>query len=184
MQGKSKVIIAISGLGLALSWSAITWADDLTLYYHSRPPYAAVQPNGEVAGITADIAANALAMAGISYHWEEMPSARQLVVLKENTSAACGLGWFKRPEREAFANFSAALYKYHPTVAVSRADDARFPETPSIAQLFADKRLVLLLKNGYSYGPQIDGWIKAGAPSSRTSSTRSEERRVGKECRL
>src|SRR5581483_984236 len=92
-------------IGAALLAATRAYADELTLYYHERPPYSAKQPDGSVRGITADIADKALKAAGIPYRWEDLPSARQLEVIKRNEGQACGLGWFKRPDREAFAKF-------------------------------------------------------------------------------
>ena len=147
------------------------WADDdLVIYFHQRPPYSAKQADGSVKGITADIVTQAMSVAGIPYHWEELPSARQMEVLKRDEGKACGLGWFKRPEREQFAKFSAAIYHDLPTIIVARAKDARFAGSPAIDALFADKSLTLLTKTGYSYGAEIDAKIAALKPRTRADS--------------
>jgi polar amino acid transport system substrate-binding protein len=145
--------------------------DDLVIYYHQRPPYSARQADGSVKGIIADIVTQAMSVAGIPYRWEELPSARQMAVLKRDEGKACGLGWFKRPEREAFAKFSAAIYRDLPTIVVARADDRRFAGTPSIDALFADKTLTLLTKTGYSYGGEIDQKIAAQKPRFRADAS-------------
>ena len=155
---------------LTLSGSASA-EDELTLYYHQRPPYSAKQADGSVRGITADIAAQALTVAGVPYRWEELPSARQMEVIKRNEGESCGLGWFKRPDREGFAKFTAAIYHDLPTIVVARADDARFAGTPSIDALFAEKTLTLLTKTGYSYGTEIDGKIAAQKPNARADAS-------------
>jgi polar amino acid transport system substrate-binding protein len=145
--------------------------DDLILYYHERAPYSAKQADGSVRGITADIAAKAVSAAGITYHWEDLPSARQMEVIKRAEESSCGLGWFKRPEREAFAKFSVAIYRDLPTIVAARADDSRFAGTPRLDTLFADKRLTLLTKTGYSYGAEIDGKIAAEKPNARADAS-------------
>jgi polar amino acid transport system substrate-binding protein len=148
------------------------WAeDDLVIYFHQRPPYSSKQADGSVKGITADIVTQAMSVAGIAYRWEELPSARQMEVLKRDQSKACGLGWFKRPEREAFAKFSAAIYHDLPTIVVARAKDQRFVGTPTIDALFADRTLTLLTKTGYSYGGEIDQKIADQKPNSRADSS-------------
>ncbi len=159
----------LAAMVLALACAAPVHADDaLVLYYHERPPYSAKQADGGVRGITADIAAKALHAAGIAFRWEDIPSARQLEVIKRNESQACGLGWFKRPDREAFAKFTVAIYRDLPTIVVARPDDGRFTGTPTLDKLFADKTLTLLTKTGYSYGAEIDAKITADSPTLRT----------------
>jgi uncharacterized protein (TIGR02285 family) len=155
---------------LALTGSAS--ADDaLTLYYHERPPYSAKQPDGDVRGITADIVAEVMSTAGIAYHWEDLPSARQMEVIKRDEGMACGLGWFKRPDREAFAKFSAPIYHDLPTAVVARADDKRFAGSPSLDALFRDQSLTLLTKTGYSYGVEIDAKIADLKPNARADAS-------------
>ena len=167
------MIRAACAAALALvAWAGSAQAEDeLTLYYHERPPYSAKQPDGSVRGITADIAAEALTVAGIPYRWENLPSARQMEVIKRAEGDSCGLGWFKRPDREGFAKFTAAIYHDLPTIVVARADDARFAGTPSIDALFADTALTLLTKTGYSYGTEIDGKIVAQKPNARADAS-------------
>jgi uncharacterized protein (TIGR02285 family) len=104
---------------------------------------------------------------GIAYRWEDLPSARQIEVIKRNDGQACGLGWFKRPDREAFAKFTLPIYHDLPTIVVARADDARFAGTPTLDALFHDKSLRLLTKTGYSYGAEIDAKLAADAPNLR-----------------
>jgi uncharacterized protein (TIGR02285 family) len=148
------------------------WAEDeLLIYYHQRAPYSARQADGSVKGITADIVTQAMSVAGIPYRWEELPSARQMEVLKRDQGPACGLGWFKRPEREVFAKFSAAIYRDLPTIVVARANDRRFAGMPSLDALFADKALTLLTKTGYSYGAEIDRKIADQKPTARADAS-------------
>jgi polar amino acid transport system substrate-binding protein len=163
MRGAARVFL----IGLVLLQAAPANAGDLTLYYHERPPYSARQADVSVRGLLADIADKALRAAGIAYHWEDLPSARQLEVIKRNESPACALGWFKRPEREVFAKFTAPIYHDLPTIVVARANDARFAGAPTLDALFHDKSLLLLTKTGYSYGAEIDAKIAADAPNLR-----------------
>jgi hypothetical protein len=157
---------------LLLLGSAIAHADEsLLLYYHERPPYSSKQADGSVRGITADIVVHALQQAGIDYRWQDLPSARQFEVIKRNEGMSCGLGWFKRPDREAFAKFTVAFYRDRPTIVVARADDPRFAGPPTIDALFADKTLILLTKTGYSYGGDLDQRIAAAKPNRRTDAS-------------
>jgi polar amino acid transport system substrate-binding protein len=149
-----------------------SWAeDDLVIYYHQRPPYSARQADGSVKGITADVVTQAMSVAGIPYRWEESPSARQMEVIKRDETPSCGLGWFKRPDRETFAKFSAAIYHDLPTIVVARAKDTRFAGMPSIEALFSNKALTLLTKTGYSYGAEIDAKIANQKPNARADAS-------------
>jgi uncharacterized protein (TIGR02285 family) len=162
-------------LAAALVLSAFVgkaWAEDeLIIYYHERAPYSSKQADGSVHGITADIITQAMSVAGVAYRWEELPSARQMEVIKRDEAASCGLGWFKRPDRETFAKFSAAIYHDLPSIVVARAKDTRFAGTPSIEALFADKSLTLLTKTGYSYGAALDAKIADQKPNARADAS-------------
>ncbi len=164
--------ITLAATFALLAWAGAARADDeLILYYHERVPYSAKQPDGSVHGITADIITQAMSVAGIPYRWEESPSARQMEVIKRDEAPGCGLGWFKRPDREAFAKFSAAIYRDLPTIVVARGKDTRFAGTPSIETLFADKSLTLLTKTGYSYGAALDAKIADQKPNTRVDAS-------------
>jgi len=166
---RAAFIAGVAALVLLQSASARA-EGELVLYYHERPPYAVKAADGSVRGLLADIADKAMKAAGIAYRWEDLPSARQIEVIKRDDGPACGLGWFKRPDREIFAKFTAPIYHDLPTIVVARADDARFSGTPTLDTLFRDKSLLLLTKTGYSYGAEIDGKIAALKPRTRADS--------------
>lgn len=122
-------------------------------------------------GVVAEPAAKALEAAGISFTWAAMPSARQMETIKKGDAAACGLGWFKRPDREEFALFSAPIYHDRRMVIVARLNDPRFLGDPNIEDLFKMKDLRLLTKTGYSYGAVMDEKIAANKPTRDETST-------------
>jgi hypothetical protein len=163
---RGTAILALLSI-IVLRGSPASAEPSLTLYYHERQPYSVKQPDGSVRGITADIADKVLRAAGIPYRWADLPSARQIEVIKRNEAPACALGWFKRPDREVFAKFTAPIYHDLPTIVAARADDARFAGTPMLDALFHDKTLILLTKTGYSYGAEIDAKIESEAPNLR-----------------
>ncbi|MDE2428233.1 MAG: hypothetical protein KGM99_05860, partial [Burkholderiales bacterium] len=80
--------------------------DKITLNYNERPPYIVPAADGSATGLTATPAANAFSTAGIPVTWTKIPPNRQLIVVQENKSANCAIGWFKNSERETFAKFS------------------------------------------------------------------------------
>lgn len=143
--------------------SATATAQPLTLHYQERPPYSQMRVDGGVGGLVADPAADALARAGIPFTWALTPSQRQLALIQgADSDPQCGVGWFRSDERAALGRFSAPLYRDRPLAALMRADLAPPAETSAQA-LLADRRLRLLVKEGYSYGPRLDRQIAQSA---------------------
>lgn len=145
--------------------------ENLTVYFHQRPPYSWLDDASNVVGVVAEPTAKALQLAGIDFTWAAMPSARQMETIKKGDAAACGLGWFKRPDREEFALFSAPIYHDRRMVIVARNNDPRFLGDPRIEDLFKMKELRLLTKTGYSYGATMDEKIATNKPTQDETST-------------
>jgi polar amino acid transport system substrate-binding protein len=147
-------------------------SEPVELYYFERPPYVAHRPGTtEVAGLTATPAAQAFKTAGIAHRWVELPTVRQLVTLKDSPRAACAVGWFRNPERELQFKFTRAIYRDRPTVAIARADFT--PASPTLADTLRQPRLSVLVKDGFSYGPLIDGLLAAARPERVVTSAES-----------
>lgn len=152
-------------------------ADDpaITILFHVRPPYAEFDSDHQVTGLLAAPVKAALAGAGIAAEWFEMPPARQTEEIKRSSANLCGLGWFKRPERESFAYFSAPIYHDRPTVVVARRSDDRFADGMSLQDSFRDGSRQVIVKTGYSYGAIIDRWLAALHPPTEVSAGDNEE---------
>lgn len=146
----------------------------ITIYFHVRPPYAEPGAPVGVKGLLVAPIIKAMNDAGIEAQWVEMPPARQTEAIKRGAEPACGLGWFKRPDREEYAIFTAAIYKDRPTVIVARKDDARFAAPVSLQRTFSDPRLSLLVRTGYSYGEIVDGWLQQYHPSTEETAGANE----------
>lgn len=165
---------AIVGLmGMVASHAAADQAD-VTILFHVRPPYAYFGSDRHVDGLLSAPVSAALAKAGIAAEWVEMPPARQTEEIKRAKHSVCGLGWFKRPEREAFASFTDPIYRDRPTVVVARKDDTRFADGVSLQDSFRDPARTLIVKTGYSYGATIDDWIRSLQPRTEASSVANE----------
>lgn len=160
-------------MGMMTSHAAAS--DQVTILFHVRPPYASYSPDRDVDGLLAAPVSAALAKAGIEADWVEMPPARQTEEIKRAKHSICGLGWFKRPEREAFASFTDPIYQDRPAVVVARRGDARFVDGISLEDSFKDSARTLIVKTGYSYGAAIDDWIKTLQPRTETSSGANEQ---------
>ncbi len=137
--------------------------EPLRVTYLERPPYYHTQ-NGRPAGFLNDITAEVLARAGIEASFKALPAKRILDEIMVAGMAACSVGWFKTPEREAAARFSLPLWRDPPYVALMRAETAaRFGEHSSLSALFGDAGLRLGVLDGFSYGDPIDARITAEA---------------------
>ncbi len=147
---------------------------DMTILFHVRPPYSFYGPDHQVAGLLPEAVSAALGKVGLTADWVEMPPARQTEEIKRGTEATCGLGWFKRPERETFASFTDPIYQDRPTVVVARRDDARFTDGISLQDSFKDPARTLVVKTGYSYGAAIDAWIQTLQPRAEVSAVANE----------
>ncbi|MBG0775327.1 MAG: hypothetical protein H0S85_02710 [Desulfovibrionaceae bacterium] len=142
----------------------------IEIYYHERPPYTVTAANGTVCGVLADPAAHFLRAADIPFTWVLMPAKRQLQAVRGNDRPACALGWFKRPDRETYGRYTRLpLYTDRPMALLGRAGDARLKRLATLNELFSDHDLVLLIKDGYSYGAQLDRAIAALTPRTDRS---------------
>ena len=137
-------------------------AQTLTLHYQERPPYSGTRADGSVRGLVADPAAQALQLAGIPFRWALTPSQRQIALIQSGRGLHCGVGWFRTEARAASGQFSAPLYQDQPLAALARVDTLTVTSTTASA-LLGDRTLRLMVKDGYSYGPQLDRLI-AQAP--------------------
>ena len=155
---------ALLGLPLAAQ------AQGLTLHYQERAHYSATLPDGTVAGLVATPAAQALTQAAVAFVWARTPSQRQLALIQEGEGLHCGLGWFRNAERAALGKFSKPLYRDRPFGALARADSA-LPAGLRSADAMALAGETLLVKEGYSYGPQLDRLIAAYAPLKTSAET-------------
>lgn len=144
-------------LALALSWllAGPVAAQSLALHYQERPPYSRSDGAGQVSGLVATPAANALTRAGISYRWTLTPNQRQIALMQQGEGLHCGVGWFRTPERAALGKFSQPLYRDQPFAALARTD-APLRDGMRASEALAAAGTVLLVKEGYSYGPVLD----------------------------
>ena len=161
---------ACHALAVVLCMSAVVARADeaLTIYYNERPPYLVTATDGSgVGGLTATPAGRAVHLAGLQVRWSKLPSNRQLAVIKDNKEIACAIGWFRNAEREAYAKFSHPLYQDRPTVALARGGFQ--PQAERLADELREHRPMVLLKDGFSYGPFIDGLMKQLRPPTMST---------------
>ncbi len=158
---KAFLVLMLSGFV-----GAVHAQEPIQALYNPRPPYLVPDSNGGVSGLTGSVAGYAMAAAKVHFKWVEVPSERQVMMLKVNAARIAAVGWFKNSDREKFAKFSIPIYQDKGTVVLSRRDNARVAAAKTVDDLFQDKSLILLAKQGYSYGGFLDGKIAQKNPTS------------------
>ena len=96
--------------------------------------------------------------AGLSATIASVPASRILGMIKANTEADCSPGWFKTPERAAYARFTRPFHVEMPYVGLVRAGYSIEDETTA-EQALTRPSLRLGVKQGYSYTPFFDALI-------------------------
>jgi polar amino acid transport system substrate-binding protein len=148
--------------------------DAFIVHYHERRPYYFSDDKG-VQGLCVDPLKQALDKAGIPFKWAHTPSKRQLEIIKQNKGRDCVLGWFKTPEREVFAKYSRAIYQDLPAIALARADNPNIHSPMRVEDVLSNNNLVLLKKDGYSYGAFLDNQIASLVPRHKITSANNNK---------
>jgi polar amino acid transport system substrate-binding protein len=155
---------------MLMAGAAITaTSQTLTLHYQDRPPYSSLAANGEVTGLVATPAGQALRQAAVAFDWALTPSQRQLALIQQGSGLHCGVGWFRTESRAALGKFSVPLYRDEPFAALARPGVLPQVRTPVAAAMRAASAS-LLVKEGYSYGPQFDALIVSATAAPIRSS--------------
>lgn len=144
-------------------------AQRITLHFNERPPYLIATESG-VRGLTGDPTTLIFEKSGIPFEWKQTPSKRQIYLLQQNSGQDCLVGWFKNAEREQFARYTLPVYQDLPQYALARSDNSGIDSGHTVADVFSDPRLTLLVKDGYSYGDYLDTKISTHDPT-RTVTT-------------
>lgn len=169
LRGRAGQVACAVARAALLGLSCSAGAQTLVLHYQERAPYSSTQADGSVSGLTATTAAQALQRAGVAFAWARTPGQRQLALIQEGEGLHCGLGWFRNAERAALGKFSKPLYRDRPFVALTRAD-SRLQSGMRGEDAMAAPGEVLLIKEGWSYGPQLDPLIaRRAVPPLKTS---------------
>jgi polar amino acid transport system substrate-binding protein len=131
------------------------------------PPYYYTTTGGEPDGFLLRKADAILRLAGIRPVYQSMP-AKRIMQLMHAEEPVCSIGWFRTPQREGFARFSKPIYRNEPLHALYLArNGAAFEGKTTLAEIVADKTIVLGLLEGYSLGAEVDEIIASGRPGMR-----------------
>ncbi len=138
----------------------LSFAEEIQVLYFKRPPYVYVEDNIFLHGLVGTPAKRAFEKAKLPYRLVEIPPKRQLVMIKKNSGKYCGLGWFKNKKREKFGKFTLPIYKDALSIALALSNNNKIHDNASIEDLIKNDNLILLVRNGFSYGKYIDEMIK------------------------
>lgn len=140
----------------------------LVLYANHRPPLYVLHPPESLGGAVLSRAMQVLRLAGVPFRIEEVPSRRALSLL-EGPRFACGVGWFKLPQREKAYRFSQPLFNSGPLeVLIGRQWARDLPARLSLEALVSGP-LILGTVSGYSYGAWADALIARHRPPMETA---------------
>lgn len=122
--------------------------------YSERPPYLLPAAEGGPSGLTGTPATRAFKQAGITVRWLNLPTNRQLLIIRDSKLPSCAIGWFRTPERDNYAKFSRALY--HDKEWTVLASSTLAEQGPgSLQELMQRKDVRILVKDNYSYGSEL-----------------------------
>lgn len=128
---------------------------ELAICYFERPPFYVTGEDGAVGGLVGDRARRILTLAKLPHRFVNLPIRRGLELIRRGEQV-CGLGWFRLPQRESFANFSRPIYHDRSLVlAVRRERKASLPPRPRLADLLAGG-FRLVIQDGFTYGAWAD----------------------------
>lgn len=135
----------------------------LTVLWTERVPFQYMGEDGRAKGVLVDLGRKVLSRAGIGFSEAMLPANRVIIELRDNERPACAIGWYKSEERQAIAQFSQPVYQDLPLRGVFRSDFVIKPGVAA-ATMFSDLKVRILLKQGFAYGPYLDGLIAKTSP--------------------
>jgi len=144
----------------------------INLHYYERPPFHYSDGEGKPIGIIVNMTTQVFNKAGIEYSWKVTPANRILALIKSDTGKDCSPGWYKIPEREKYAQFSAPIYFDKPLIGLSRAD-FNVQEGISAREIFHLPNVRLLLKENFSQGTYMDKLLSV-VPKERIQKVTAE----------
>ncbi len=152
-----RFVLVTVGLGGGPAWAS---HDPLHLSFPENPPLSYSNGSGP-RGVFIDALRQRGASTGLVLSFEPRPPKRILAEIEANRSALCSLGWYKTPEREAFAKFSRPIYRDRAIVIVSALPASTFAGAGSLAVLLSRGTYRIGAISGLSYGPEVDRILAA-----------------------
>lgn len=144
---------------LSATFSPASSAEPLSMVFRDKPPYSYVD-NGKQRGFLLERVQQILAAAQVEARYDIIPPKRIFADISANRGEICSFGWYRIPEREAYAKFSLPIHqdKPHVVLAGPRAREA-IARHRTLQELMGDSSLMLGVVDGVSYGAEIDALI-------------------------
>ena len=157
----------IASVGIFCLLCSALSAEPLTISYFERPPYYYTGSDGQAQGCLVERTREILDQAGLDARFIHLTPTQILYVTRYSRRAHCSIGWFKKPEREAFASFSLPIYRNRPMVVLSsKAHASTLAGYSEARNLFRDSKEVFGRLIAFSYGDYIDGLMQASGQTS------------------
>lgn len=161
--------IAASLVCLSVVSAAMAKEHVLVVLYRDKPPYFYTQ-DGRPAGFLLERTMEIIKRAGLQATYEETPIKRITMQIQNSPAPVCSPGWYKLPEREAYAKFSIAIHEDKPHLVLAGAHVAdQMRATKSLREVLANPSLKIGKVSGISYGTELDTMISSAAQEAMDS---------------
>lgn len=148
--------MSIHSFLLLLGLAGAVSAEPLIVSYIEKPPYYHTE-NNEATGFLIKKGQQIFTQAGITPQFAARPAKRALLEVELNFQPICSIGWFKSPERAAFAKFSNPIHRDPPMAVLTTTSLApQLRRYATLSELTTKPDLRLGVVAGFSYGPYLD----------------------------
>lgn len=150
-------------LGLMLILARPVAANHVLLTYIEKPPLYYTNTEGQPAGTLLEQVRKAWPEETLQL--EARSPQRALEEIRANKGPVCSIGWFKTPERQAFAVYSVPIARESASLVVVRTVQRNsLVSKASLADLLADKQVRIGVVAGFSYGTELDQLLQPLQP--------------------
>ncbi|MBV8656648.1 MAG: transporter substrate-binding domain-containing protein [Burkholderiales bacterium] len=127
--------------------------------YREKPPYNYTEA-GIPKGFLVDRVRDIFGSAKVEMRFEAVPANRLMADIEANTRPVCSPGYYRLPERERFARFTAAMYvdKPHALIA-NHLQASSIRHLGTLKALLASSQYTMGVVDGVSYGAELDAAI-------------------------
>lgn len=131
-------------------------AQAVRMMFREKPPYSYTE-NGVQKGFLLEYTNKITKQAGVAATFEVLPTKRIFAELEANTEAICTFGWYKTPDRERYAQFTAPIVTDRPHIVLASSASAKtIKKHKTLKSLFADPQRTMTIVEGTSYGTALD----------------------------
>src|SRR5471030_643614 len=142
---------------------AAATAPGITVAWRDKPPYH-YYDHGIAQAFLLTRPQVIFRLAGIDARFVSEPQKRIWANFASGATNYCAISWYRLPEREAVAQFTAPIHTDPPHIIIVAPDAvAKVRPHATLAALMADPALTLAVADGVSYGAPLDAMIAHSA---------------------